>query len=153
MRTSNFITIRAPLYVIFSVASDLARWPDFLSHYRYNRFLSPMPWGGIVKMSAVRTFIPTTWISIYRIDTEKRLLHFEHIRSALNATRGMIVVWNFTETPEGVRVEITHDLDLRWPLIGGFVGKYIVGLFFIHHIATRTLAGLKHKVEGMPASS
>jgi hypothetical protein len=150
MRTSNVITIQAPLPVIFNVASDLARWPDFLSHYRYNRFLSPMPWGGIVKMSAVRTFIPTTWISIYRIDVEKCQLHFEHLRSTLNATRGMIVVWHFTQTPEGIRIEITHDLDLRWPLIGGFVGRVIVGQFFIHHIATRTLAGLKSKVESMP---
>ena len=149
MRTSNVITIKAPTELIFGVASDLARWPDFLPHYRYNRFLSSMPWGGIVKMSAVRTIIPTTWISIYRIDTDKRQLHFEHLRSALNATRGMIVVWYFTETPEGVRVEITHDLELHWPLIGGFVGKYIVGLFFIHHIATCTLAGLKRKVESM----
>jgi len=151
MRTSNIITINAPLSLIFGVASNLPRWPEFLRHYRYNHFLSPMPWGGIVKMSAVRTFIPTTWISIYRIDTERRQLHFEHLRSTLNATRGMIVVWNFTETPEGVQVEITHDLDLRWPLIGGFVGKYLVGLFFIHHIASRTLAGLKRKVESMPS--
>ncbi|HUB66151.1 MAG TPA: SRPBCC family protein [Candidatus Methylacidiphilales bacterium] len=151
MRTSNVITIHAPLEPIFAAASDLARWPDFLSHYRYNRFLSPMPWGGIVKMSAMRSFIPTTWISVYRIDTERCQLHFEHLRSAFNATRGMIVVWHFTETPEGVRVEITHDLDLRWPLIGGLVGKYIVGLFFIHHIANRTLAGLKRKVENNPA--
>jgi hypothetical protein len=148
MRTSNVITIQGQLNKIFSIASDLPNWPHFLSHYRYNRFLSPMPWGGIVKMSAVRTFIPTTWISVYRIDTEKRQLHFEHLRSTLNATRGMIVVWHFTETPEGVRVEITHDLELRWPLIGGFVSKYIVGLFFIHHIASRTLAGLKRTVEG-----
>jgi hypothetical protein len=151
MRTSNAITIRAPLSLIFSTASDLTHWPDFLSHYRSNRFLSPMPWGGIVKMSAVRTFIPTSWISIYRIDPEKRQLHFEHLRSTLNATRGMIVVWHFTETSEGIRVEITHDLDLHWPLIGGFVGRYIVGLFFIHHIASRTLAGLKRKVESMPS--
>ncbi len=111
-----------------------------------------MPWGGIVKMSAVRTFIPTTWISIYRVDPANRQLHFEHLRSSLNATRGMVVVWDFTETPDGVRVEITHDLELHWPLIGGFVGKYIVGFFFIHHIATRTLAGLKRKVEGMQLS-
>lgn len=152
MRTSNVITIQAPLDVIYSVASDLARWPDFLSHYRYNRFLSPMPWGGIVKMSAVRTGIPTTWISEYRIDTDNCQLYFRHLRSAFNATRGMIVIWHFTETPEGVRVEITHDLELRWPLIGGFVSKYIVGLFFIHHIATKTLAGLKRKVESMPLS-
>jgi len=152
MRTSNSITIHGPLERIFALASDLPHWPDFLSHYRYNRFLSPMPWGGIVKMSAVRTGIPTTWISIYKIDTEKCQLHFEHLRSALNATKGMIVVWHFTETPNGVQVEITHDLDLRWPLIGGFVGKYIVGLFFIHHIASRTLAGLKRKVESQNPS-
>ena len=152
MRTSNAITIKAPLHVIYTVASDLVRWPEFLSHNRYNRFLSKMPWGGIVKMSAVRTIIPTTWTSEYRIDAEKCQLHFKHLKSAFNATRGMIVVWHFTETPEGVRVEITHDLELHWPLIGGFVGKYIVGLFFIHHIATRTLAGLKRKVEGMPLS-
>jgi hypothetical protein len=149
MRTSNVITIRAPLHLIFRVASDLVHWPEFLPHYRYNRFLSPMPWGGIVKMAAVRTFIPTSWISVYRIDTETRQLHFEHLRSTLNATRGMIVVWHFTETPEGIRVEITHDLELHWPLIGGFVAKYIVGLFFIHHIASCTLAGLKRKVESM----
>jgi ribosome-associated toxin RatA of RatAB toxin-antitoxin module len=149
MRTSNEIIIHAPIPVIFGVASDLARWPDFLPHYRYNRFLSPMPWGGIVKMSALRSGIPTTWISEYRIETEKTQLYFKHLRAAFNATRGMIVVWTFTPTPDGTRVEITHDLDLHWPLIGGFVSRYIVGLFFIHHIASLTLAGLKRKVEGM----
>lgn len=153
MRTSNVITIKAPLHAIYATASDLVHWPDFLPHYRYNKFLSKMPWGGIVKMSAVRTIIPTTWISEYRIDTENCQLYFKHLKSALNATRGMEVVWTFQETPEGVRVEITHDLELHWPLIGGFVGKYIVGLFFIHHIATRTLAGLKRKVENMSSSS
>jgi hypothetical protein len=151
MRTSNDIVIHAPLERIFSTAADLARWPDFLSHYRYNRFLSPMPWGGIVKMSAVRTGLPTTWISEYRIEPETPRLYFKHLRSACNATRGMEVVWHFTPLPEGVKVEITHDLDLHWPVIGGFVSKYIVGLFFIHHIATRTLAGLKRKVEATPA--
>jgi hypothetical protein len=152
MRTSNVITIQAPLPTIFMYASDLARWPDFLSHYRYNRFISPMPWGGVVKMSAVRTFIPITWISEYRIDTAKPELYFKHLKSAFNATRGMVVVWTFAETPEGVRVEITHDLELHWPLIGGFVGKYIVGRFFIHHIANLTLAGLKRRVESIPSS-
>jgi ribosome-associated toxin RatA of RatAB toxin-antitoxin module len=151
MRTTNVITIQAPVDRIFQVASDLPRWPDFLSHYRYNRFLSTMPWGGIVKMSAVRTIIPTTWISEYRIDTQKPEMYFKHLKAAFNATRGMIVIWSFTPTPDGVRVEITHDLELHWPLIGGFVSKYIVGFFFIHHIATRTLAGLKRKVEGNPS--
>jgi hypothetical protein len=152
MRTSSTITIKAPLHVIFANASDLARWPDFLPHYRYNKFLSQMPWGGIVKMSAVRSGIPITWISEYRIDTDKCQLYFKHLKSRLNATRGMVVVWSFTEVPGGIRIEITHDLDLRWPLIGGFVGKYIVGSFFIHHIANLTLAGLKRKVESLSSS-
>jgi ribosome-associated toxin RatA of RatAB toxin-antitoxin module len=151
MRTSNDIVIQAPLERIFTTAADLARWPDFLSHYRYNRFLSAMPWGGIVKMSAVRSVIPTTWISEYRIEPEKPRLYFKHLRSAFNATRGMEVVWHFTPGPEGVKVEITHDLELHWPLIGGFVSRYIVGLFFIHHIASKTLAGLKRKVEASAA--
>jgi uncharacterized membrane protein len=152
MRTSNVITIKAPLHVIYTTASDLPNWPKFLSHYRYNTFLSKMPWGGIIKMSAVRTFIPTTWISEYRIDTEKCQLYFKHLKSAFNATRGMEVIWTFDETPEGVRVEITHDLELHWPIIGGFVSRYIVGQFFIHHIATQTLAGLKRRVESLSAS-
>lgn len=153
MRTTNAIVIRAPLDRIFETAADLARWPDYLAHYRYNRFLSVKPWGGIVKMSALRSGIPLTWISVYRIDRVKRELFFEHLRAAFNATRGMIVVWHFTETPEGVRVEITHDLDLRWPVIGGFVSKYIVGRFFIHHVASKTLAGLKRKMEGPSEST
>ena len=101
MRTSNVIVINAPLHVIYATASDLEHWPDFLSHYRYNRFLSRMPWGGIVQMSAVRTIIPTTWISEYRIDTEKCQLYFKHLKSALNATRGMIVVWTFDNNARG----------------------------------------------------
>jgi ribosome-associated toxin RatA of RatAB toxin-antitoxin module len=149
MRTANVITIHGPLHVIYTTASDLARWPDFLPHYRYNTFLSKLAWGGIVKMSAVRTFIPTTWISEYRIDTDKLQLHFRHLKSAFNATRGMVVVWTFTPVGDSVQVEITHDLELPWPIIGGFVSRYIVGRFFIHHIASLTLAGLKRKVESM----
>jgi ribosome-associated toxin RatA of RatAB toxin-antitoxin module len=144
----NSILIRAPLQNIFAAASDLAKWPEFLPHYRYNRFISKMPWGGIVRMAAVRTGIPTSWISVYRIDPETRQLQFEHLKSALNATRGMKVIWSFQELQNEVKVEITHELDLKWPLIGGFVAEWIVGWFFIHHIASKTLAGLKKKMEG-----
>ncbi len=111
-----------------------------------------MPWGGIVKMSCVRTGIPTTWISKYRIDTEKRQLQFLHLKAALNATRGMEVVWNFEELPQGeVRVSITHELNLGWPIIGKPISELIVGWFFIHYIAGKTLAGLKRKLESQAA--
>jgi hypothetical protein len=151
MIKSNSITIRAPLQNIFLAAADLPKWPEFLSHYRYNRYISQMPWGGIVRMAAVRSGIPTSWISIYRIDPEARQLHFEHLKSTLNATRGMKVIWSFQELGDEVNVEITHELELKWPIIGGIVAEWIVGWFFIHHIASLTLAGLKKKMEGAQA--
>jgi hypothetical protein len=152
MIKSNTIIINAPLADIFAVASDLPRWPEYLAHYHYNKYLSPMPWGGVVKMSAVRSGITTTWVSVYRIDAENQQLHFEHIKSFMNASRGMIVTWTFEELPEGgVKVEIIHDHELKWPLIGPLVNKWIVNGFFIHHIASLTLAGLKRRMENQSA--
>jgi ribosome-associated toxin RatA of RatAB toxin-antitoxin module len=148
MKQTNEIVIRAPLKKIFTAASDLSRWPEFLPHYRYNRFLSQTPSGGIVKMSCLRSGLPTTWVSEYRIDTQKRQLHFHHLKSALNATAGMNVVWDFKELRDGsVRVTITHDLHRSLPLVGLAASDWLIGKFFIHHIATKTLAGLKRKVE------
>ncbi len=150
MKQTNEIIIRAPLKKIFTAASDLSRWPEFLPHYRYNRFLSHTPSGGIVKMSCVRSGLPTTWVSQYRIDTQKRQLHFHHLKSALNATAGMNVVWDFEELGDGaVRVTITHDLHRGLPLVGLAASDWLIGKFFIHHIATKTLAGLKRKVEAV----
>ena len=148
MKQTNEIIIQAPLNKIFTAASDLARWPEFLPHYRYNRFLSHKPSGGIVKMSCVRSGIPTTWVSEYRIDIARRQLHFHHLKSALNATAGMDVIWDFAELGKGaVRVRITHDLHRSLPLVGLAASDWLIGKFFIHYIATKTLAGLKRKVE------
>jgi ribosome-associated toxin RatA of RatAB toxin-antitoxin module len=144
MHTRNSILIRAPLFQIFSTASDLVHWPDFLSHYRENKFLSPMPWGGIVKMRARRTGLPIEWISVYQIDTDSQQLQFEHLKPL---TRGMKVIWSFEETAEGVWVHIDHDFVLDWPLVGGFIAQVVVGWFIVDHIATRTLRGLKKKME------
>lgn len=147
MNRTNSIVIQAPLHDIFEVASDLERWPDYLSHYKYNKFLSKKPWGGVVKMCAVRDFITTAWVSEYRIKPEEIQLEFKHLRSTLNATRGMEVIWHFNETDAGVKIDIVHIHQLNWPIIGGLVNDYIVGWFFIHYIANKTLAGLKHRME------
>jgi ribosome-associated toxin RatA of RatAB toxin-antitoxin module len=148
MNLTNVITIRAPLNKIFSVASNLPRWPEFLPHYRYNRFISQTPSGGIVRMACVSSRFTIRWISEYRIDTENRQLLFHHRKSTLNATRGMKVVWDFEELPAGfVRVSIRHDLDRKWLKIGPALANWVAERFFIQDIAGRTLAGLKRKVE------
>ena len=101
MKQVNSITIKAPLNKIFLAASDLTRWPEFLPHYRYNRFLTHTPSGGTVRMSCVRSGLVTTWVSEYLIDTKRCQLHFEHLKSTLNASVGMKVVWNFKKKPNG----------------------------------------------------
>jgi len=140
------IEIAAPREAVFPIASDLERWPDFLPHYRFNRMLSPLPSGGIVKMSAVHpgTGIPLTWISIYRHDAAQFQMHFEHLKPT---TRGMLVRWDFTPIADGVRIAITHDFQLAWPVIGGFVAEKIIGQRLVEPIAGLTLARLKRRVE------
>jgi hypothetical protein len=50
----------------------------FLPHYRYNRFITQTPSGGIVRMCCVSSRINVRWVSEYRIDTANRQLHFLH---------------------------------------------------------------------------
>jgi hypothetical protein len=58
----------------------------------------------------------------------------------------MRVVWTFQETPDGVRVEIRHDLQFRLKLLAP-IADIIIGDFFIHNIANKTLRCMKAYVE------
>ena len=58
MNRTNSIIIHAPLSKVFAAAADLGRWPEFLPHYRYNRFIVQTPSGGTVKMSCVHAGVP-----------------------------------------------------------------------------------------------
>ena len=59
----------------------------------------------------------------------------------------MCVVWTFRDTPDGVRVEIVHDLRFRIPALAPIVDP-IIGDFFIHNVANKTLRCMKAYVEG-----
>jgi hypothetical protein len=78
-------------------------------------------------------------------------VRFNHLKAF---TKGMHVVWTFTETNDGVRVEIVHDLKFRIPALG-FVAEPIIGDFFTHNVANKTLRCMKAYVEdranGTPA--
>ncbi|MDE1171903.1 MAG: SRPBCC family protein [Verrucomicrobium sp.] len=131
----------------FALASDLERWPEFLPHYRSNEFLTRAPGGdgGIVKMACVRSGIPLSWVSVYRADAARLQMRFQHLKPL---TRGMEVRWEFTPSPHGVRVEIIHDFELDWPLVGPWIADAVVGRFLIDHVAGLTLEGLKARLEG-----
>lgn len=145
MHQSNFVTIKAPRERIFALTSNLANWTEILPHYRYIKFLEGGPTSpkSRVEMSCYRSGLPLTWTSDYEVDTERMETRFTHLRKW---TKGMVVVWTYTETPEGVRVEIAHDLKFRWPALA-WLAEPIIGQFFISHVANRTLGTFKEYLE------
>jgi len=143
MYKSNSIIMRAPKRSIFETASNLELWPEILPHYRYIRFLERSPNRNIVVMAAKRSGIPISWTSEQIIDHEKFEIHFDHLKAW---TKGMHVVWTFSDTPDGVLVTISHDLRFRIPALSPIVNP-IIGDFFIHNIANKTLRCMKAYVE------
>ena len=148
MRTVDRSRIAAPFDRVFTAASTVTRWPDILPHYRWVRMLDD----GLVEMAAWRPFglvkYPTWWVSEMTIDRPAGEIRYRHVRGI---TRGMHVVWRMVEVGGGsqrVDVEIVHTWDgPRWPLIGRLAAELVIGPIFIHGIASRTLAGIKHVAE------
>ena len=122
---------------------DLARWPEWLPHYRHIHFRGAGQRGQVVEMAALRSGIPISWKSEYWADERALELHFLHLTKW---TKGMKVVWTFTPTRDGTRVEIVHDLAFRVPLLA-WLAEPIIGQFFIHHVASQTLATFKQHLE------
>ena len=58
----------------------------------------------------------------------------------------MRVVWTFSDTPRGVLVTISHDLQFRIPALSPIIDP-IIGNFFIHNIANKTLRCMKAYME------
>ncbi len=151
MRTVDRIRIRAPFARVFAAASSVTRWPAILPHYRWVRMLD----GGLVEMAAWRPFgaffkYPTWWVSEMTVDRPAGEIRYRHVRGI---TRGMEVAWRLVEvgggSEGGVEVEIVHTWrGPTWPLIGRLAANLVIGPVFIHGIASRTLAGIKHAAEG-----
>lgn len=150
MHTIDRIEIAAPPDRVFGAASDVERWPDFLSHYRWVRMLERRDGGGLVEMAAWRPFgvlkYPTWWVSEMEVDSGAREVRYRHVRGI---TRGMDVRWRIGAAPIGSRVDLTHDwVGPAWPLIRRPAAEWVIGPVFVHGIASRTLAGLKRHLEG-----
>ena len=128
---------------IFETAANLELWPKILPHYRYIRYLERGVDRNIVVMAARRSGIPIKWTSEEIIDRDRVEVHFNHLKAF---TKGMHVVWTFTETAGGVRVEIMHEMKFRIRLLAPIM-EPIIGDFFIGNIANKTLRCMKRHVE------
>ena len=144
MNRTNSIIMHAPRADIFETAANLERWPEILPHYRYIKYLERAPDRNLVIMAATRSGIPIKWTSEEIIDRDRTEVRFHHLKAF---TKGMRVVWTFKDTPAGVLVEITHDLNFRLPAFAP-VADPVIGAFFIHHVANKTLQCMKAYLEG-----
>ncbi|HSM36999.1 MAG TPA: SRPBCC family protein [Longimicrobiales bacterium] len=151
MITVDERVIAADPDLAFRVAADVERWPEILPHYRYVRFLERDGFGqGVVEMAAWRNFAgplryPTWWVSEMRCDADARRVYYRHIRGI---TSGMDVVWELNARAGGTHARIVHEWGgPSWPLIGALAANAVIGPVFIHHIASRTLAGVGAEAE------
>ena len=150
METIDERIVAAPPGTMFDVARDVEHWPAHLAHYRFVRFRERSPGElSVVEMSAYRHFgpigWPTWWLSLMEVLPERPAIRFRHIGGI---TKEMDVEWSFEPVANGTRVRIVHAWDgPRWPLIGVFAARTVIGPVFIHGIASRTLAGLARVAE------
>ena len=143
MHKTNSIIMQASREEVFATAANLELWPKILPHYRYIRYLERGPDRNVVIMAAVRSGIPISWMSEQIVDRRKFEVRFNHLKAF---TKGMHVVWRFQQTPAGVLVEISHDLNFRVPALAP-LAEPIIGDFFIGHVANRTLRCMKAHLE------
>ena len=147
--------MRAPRERIFETAANLEDWPRILPHYRYIRYLergnaAANEERNLVVMAASRDGIPISWTSEQIIDRTRQEVRFTHLKAF---TKGMHVVWTFTDTPDGaVRVEILHELRFRFAPLAPLAER-IIGGFFIDNIANKTLRCMKAHLEAENASA
>jgi ribosome-associated toxin RatA of RatAB toxin-antitoxin module len=144
VRSKVGIHIDAPLERIFPLAVEVERWPERLPHYRYVHRLPSANGERRFAMSARRGPIPVRWEAIQRPLPDERRIEFTHTGGV---TRGMRVAWRFEPNDDGWHVTIEHELELAWPLIGGFAATRIVGPQFVEAIARRTLGRVKELAE------
>ena len=143
------LVVRAKPDRVYACAADVERWPEWLPHYRWVRFLERQGGGGVVEMAAWRRFgplrWPTWWVSEMRVEPSAPAVRYRHVRGI---TRGMEVEWAFAPAPGGAAVTITHRWrGPAWPLVGALAASLVIGPIFIHGIAQLTLAGIARIAE------
>lgn len=144
MHTHNEILMRADPMTIYHFAAQVEHWPEILPHYRWVKILAGDARHRLVEMAARRDFIPVKWTAEMTLDPETPGITFRHVGGV---TKGMEVEWRFTPTAEGTKVEILHDLELGWPVIGGFAATRVIGPLFVANIAGKTLRRIKELSE------
>jgi uncharacterized membrane protein len=148
MHTETAVEMGGDLDRIVELAADVERWPEILPHYRWVTLLDGGGDRKAVEMAARRGRIPVKWRAVQEVhrDGPTPVITYRHIGGV---TKGMDVAWTFEPRGDAVHVRIRHDFRPPWPLVGNLVAERIIGPQFVAHIAGKTLATIKAKVEAV----
>ncbi|MCC6173694.1 MAG: SRPBCC family protein [Chloroflexi bacterium] len=146
MQSRNEVWIDASPATVYQLAAEIEFWPAILPHYRYVRILRRDGGKRLVKMGATRDGWPVSWTSIQWLEPDIHRITFRHVGGV---TRGMAVEWAIVPGASGgVDVTIAHRWEPCWPLVGSFAAERIIGPYFVHNIAGKTLERIKEIAEG-----
>ncbi len=154
MHTQHEMLVVAPPEAVFAAAADVERWPVLHRAYRWCRVLERSPDRLVFEMAGVIRGWPARWTAVQERDAATGRIVFRHIKGI---TAGMLVEWRLRPAPygtglrpqrPGTAVTLTHDLVMRWPLVGRLVSDLIVGPMFIDWIARHTLRVVGQAAEG-----
>jgi ribosome-associated toxin RatA of RatAB toxin-antitoxin module len=156
MYTVDESVMRASVEACFRAGADVERWPERLPHYRWVRFQRKDRFAtGRVEMAARRDFgpvpYPVWWVSEMEVDEARPAVIYRHVDGV---TTGMDVEWTFEDRGDVttvVRFVHAWTEGPHWPLPGILrraIGDMVIGPVFIHHVASRTLRGIRSHVEG-----
>lgn len=141
MRSVNEIEIDGDLATVYRLGAEIEHWPDLLPHYRSVDILWRDGDDVVARMAASRDGIPVSWVCRQWRDPVTPEIAFQHIDGF---SRGMRAVWTFEERGDGiVLARITHEFRKGWPVLDRWVSETVVGGFFTHNIAGKTLAMVK----------
>jgi aromatase len=111
--TENSITIDAPLDLVWDITNDIENWPQLFSEYASLEVLS--------REGDTTTFRLTmhpddngkvwSWVSERTMDRAKRTVRARRVETGPFAH--MDIRWDYTETPEGTRMDWVQDFAMK----------------------------------------
>ena len=136
MHTEHQLVVQAQAARAYQLAAAVEDWPRLLPHYRWVRILREEGNRRLVAMGARHRGIPLAWRCEPELQPDLPRLLFRHVDGI---TKGMTAEWTFEPGPDGLHVRVLHDLELRWPLVGGFLSDRVIGPYFVAPISEKTL--------------
>ncbi|MFE4253625.1 SRPBCC family protein [Streptomyces sp. NPDC056910] len=111
--TENSISIEAPLDLVWDITNDIENWPQLFSEYASLEVLS--------REGDTTTFRLTmhpddngkvwSWVSERTMDRAKRTVRARRVETGPFAH--MDIRWDYTETPEGTRMDWVQDFAMK----------------------------------------